>query len=90
MYFYIKDNTFRYTAIKISPLEFSGTKHLSGAVLVARLLQTNPIERNATEGENSRRVPGIFFNKCDIEFKRYTWGQSTLALTLHCKTACVP
>ena len=37
MYFYVKDDTFRHAPIKISPLEFSGTEHHSGAVLMARL-----------------------------------------------------
>ena len=34
----IRSNTFRQAAITISSLEFSGTKHRSGAVLIARLL----------------------------------------------------
>ena len=37
MYFYVKDNTFRHAATKISPMELSGTKHRSGAVLMTRL-----------------------------------------------------
>ena len=34
--FYVKENTFRHAAIKISHLEFSGTKLRSEAVLIAR------------------------------------------------------